>query len=185
MTALDDRHAELSAELDAFPADDFGYGFNNIADVLSMSPLLFELYEQAADTLIEIVATSVAGTMVIDYVPRVAGSQVIAQLDDTTANERHRVMNDGIYDVVDGGVTQASVDGGTPTVGALNRVAVTWQANRFAISLNGGAAVEDLSGTVPTTTRLLLASVANASIVRQRLVSGQSVNISQLQALSA
>jgi hypothetical protein len=38
---------------DAFPADDFGYGFNNIADVLSMSPLLFELYEQAADTLIE------------------------------------------------------------------------------------------------------------------------------------
>jgi hypothetical protein len=123
--------------------------------------------------------------MVIDYVPSQAGSQVIAQLDDTTANERHRVMNDGIYDVVDGGVTQASVDGGTPVVGALNRVAVTWQANRFAISLNGGAAIEDFSGTVPTTTRLLLADVANAFIVRQRLISGRAVNISQLQALSA
>jgi hypothetical protein len=140
---------------------------------------------RAADTLIEPVATSVAGTMVIDYVPSQAGSQVIAQLDDTTANERHRVMNDGIYDVVDGGVTQASVDGGTPVVGALNRVAVTWQANRFAISLNGGAAIEDFSGTVPTTTRLLLADVANAFIVRQRLISGRAVNISQLQALSA
>lgn len=38
---------------DAFPADDFGYGFNNIADVLTLSPLQVELYEQAADTLVE------------------------------------------------------------------------------------------------------------------------------------
>ena len=36
-----------------FPADDHGYGYDNIADVLTMSPLLFELYEHAADTLLE------------------------------------------------------------------------------------------------------------------------------------
>lgn len=36
-----------------FPADDYGYGYDNIADVLTMSPLLFELYEHAADTLLE------------------------------------------------------------------------------------------------------------------------------------
>ncbi len=38
---------------DDFPADDFGYGFDNNADVLTMSPLLLELYEQSATTLID------------------------------------------------------------------------------------------------------------------------------------
>lgn len=35
-----------------FPADDFGLGFDNIADVLSTSPLQAELYERAAESLI-------------------------------------------------------------------------------------------------------------------------------------
>ncbi len=39
-----------------FPADDSGYGFDNIGDVLSVSPLLLEKYLQAAET---IVATAV------------------------------------------------------------------------------------------------------------------------------
>lgn len=38
---------------DAFPADDFGYGFNNIGDTLTVSPLHVELYEKSADALIE------------------------------------------------------------------------------------------------------------------------------------
>ena len=37
---------------DSFPADDFGLGFDNIADVLSTSPLQAELYERAAEGLI-------------------------------------------------------------------------------------------------------------------------------------
>jgi len=37
---------------DSFPADDFGLGFDNIADVLSTSPLQAELYELAAEGLI-------------------------------------------------------------------------------------------------------------------------------------
>lgn len=36
---------------DAFPADDTGYGFDNIGDVLSVSPLLMEKYLQAAETV--------------------------------------------------------------------------------------------------------------------------------------
>ena len=36
-----------------FPADDVSFGFDNIAQVLSVSPLLFELYEQAAQELTE------------------------------------------------------------------------------------------------------------------------------------
>lgn len=34
-----------------FPTDDSGYGFDNISDVLSISPLQLELYERAAETL--------------------------------------------------------------------------------------------------------------------------------------
>ena len=44
----------LSTTLDHaanFPADDISYGFDNISQVLTMSPLQFELYEQAATEL--------------------------------------------------------------------------------------------------------------------------------------
>ncbi len=37
----------------AFPGDDIGYGFDNIADVLNTSPLLMEKYLAAAQTIIE------------------------------------------------------------------------------------------------------------------------------------
>jgi hypothetical protein len=36
-----------------FPADDTGYGFDNIADVLSMSPLLAEKYLSAAEQVMD------------------------------------------------------------------------------------------------------------------------------------
>ena len=35
-----------------FPADDSGYGFDNIGDVLTVSPLLLEKYIQAAETIV-------------------------------------------------------------------------------------------------------------------------------------
>lgn len=36
---------------DDFPTDDYGYGFDNVSDVLSISPTQLELYERAAETL--------------------------------------------------------------------------------------------------------------------------------------
>ena len=36
-----------------FPNDDVGYGFDNIGDVLSMTPLLFERYLAAAETILQ------------------------------------------------------------------------------------------------------------------------------------
>ncbi|MEO8025085.1 MAG: DUF1592 domain-containing protein [Bryobacteraceae bacterium] len=44
---------------DAFPPDDSGYGFDNIGDVLSVSPVLMERYLSAADKLVK--AAIVAG----------------------------------------------------------------------------------------------------------------------------
>jgi hypothetical protein len=113
-------------------------------------------------------ATATEGTVVVDYIPAAAGSQNVLSLDDGTANERHLITNDGVYAVTDGGAAQASIDGGTPNVGALNRVAITWAANRFVASLNGGAVVEDTSGTVPTTTRAVMADGANVLTTRIR-----------------
>ncbi|MDB5292197.1 MAG: hypothetical protein JWL69_3438 [Phycisphaerales bacterium] len=45
-----------------FPADDTGYGFDNIADVLSMSPLLAEKYVSAAEQVLDkaLVAESIS-----------------------------------------------------------------------------------------------------------------------------
>ena len=46
----------LSVEFEtqaAFPDDDSGYGFDNIADVLNMSPLLMEKYLAAAQTVVD------------------------------------------------------------------------------------------------------------------------------------
>src|SRR5438105_9952511 len=36
-----------------FPADDVGYGFDNIGDVLSVSPLLLEKYLAAAESILD------------------------------------------------------------------------------------------------------------------------------------
>ena len=38
---------------DDFPADDVGYGFDNIGDVLSIQPVLLEKYMAAADQVLE------------------------------------------------------------------------------------------------------------------------------------
>jgi hypothetical protein len=38
--------------VEEFPADDTGYGFDNIGDVLTVSPLLLEKYLQAAETIV-------------------------------------------------------------------------------------------------------------------------------------
>ena len=43
-----------------FPADDSGYGFDNIGDVLSVSPLLLEKYLQAAETIVNTAVPTIA-----------------------------------------------------------------------------------------------------------------------------
>lgn len=46
---------DATAPATDFPADDFGHGFNNIADVLSTAPVLVEKYDLAAKALAEAV----------------------------------------------------------------------------------------------------------------------------------
>ena len=50
-TIRDLMGVDFDTELE-FPPDDTGYGFDNIGDVLSMSPLLLEKYVRAAETIV-------------------------------------------------------------------------------------------------------------------------------------
>ena len=45
------------APADDFPGDDHAYGFDNMADTLTLSPVQFELYERAAEALADDVLT--------------------------------------------------------------------------------------------------------------------------------
>ena len=58
-----------------FPADDSGYGFDNIGDALSMSPLLMEKYLNAAEA---IVAKAVPAAAPDDKDKRSAGARIAA-----------------------------------------------------------------------------------------------------------
>lgn len=69
-TIRDLMGVEFKAEVE-FPPDDSGYGFDNIADVLTVSPLLLEKYLQAAQT---IVAEAVPETSRIEPVVVIDGS---------------------------------------------------------------------------------------------------------------
>ncbi|QAT81911.1 putative lipoprotein [Corallococcus coralloides] len=48
-----DLLGETGSPASSFPPDDHGFGFDNNADVLSMSPLLMEKYSHAAEALVE------------------------------------------------------------------------------------------------------------------------------------
>jgi hypothetical protein len=89
-----------------------------------------------------------------------ASTRGVVSFNDNTANEYSSVITAGGTDsrliVVDGGVGQANINGGTITSGTRTRVAVRIGANNFAISTNGGAVVTDTSGSLPTVDRLML-----------------------------
>jgi len=52
-----------------FPADDTGYGFDNVGDVLSVSPLLLEKYMQAAESIVATAVPTVARVIQVRPLP--------------------------------------------------------------------------------------------------------------------
>lgn len=63
-----------------------------------------------------------------------------------------------------GGVTSCGLSsGGSTTINTNYKAAFAFKVNDFAFSLNGGAAVTDASGTVPTVTQMLLGRRVAAS----------------------
>jgi hypothetical protein len=94
-----------------FPADDTGHGFDNMADVLSISPMLLEKYLDAAQTIIE---------RAVPAVPRVPAEQRVPgrELRSTIP----------VVDVVQAALAQASATGAARGGGAVATASLPPQA---------------------------------------------------------
>jgi hypothetical protein len=91
------------------------------------------------------------------------------------------------------GAVQAFLIGGLAAAGAVRKSAFAWQANDFAFSSNGGAAVTDSSGLVPVVDRLSFASFVargggggqSGQFIRRFRYSPTRMTNEQLQQLTA
>jgi cytochrome c553 len=85
-----------------FPTDDSGYGFDNIGDVLSTSPVLMEKYLNAAETI----ASRAMGADPLPKKPLEITYELkqknLRRLDYSTVEASHRVDWDGEYTVIFG-----------------------------------------------------------------------------------
>lgn len=83
-----------------FPSDDVGYGFDNIGDVLSISPLLMERYLDASE--------EVADAAI--YVPADDNSQRVYQGDDFDVRGAGQLYGDGRLAMVSEATARVDVD---------------------------------------------------------------------------
>lgn len=88
-----------------FPSDDVGYGFDNIGDVLSLSPLLMEKYLDAAEKI------------TADVIPVLDGGKPRKTIgaNDLKSNEKFGVSDDGYFGLITAG--SAYVDYDAPVAG--------------------------------------------------------------------
>lgn len=81
-------------------------------------------------------------------------SGVVCQIDDGTEDERYRVERNGSDEIhvisTDGGVDLADLNLGAVADDTAFKVAVRFDTNDFAASLDGAAVVTDTGGTLPT-----------------------------------
>ena len=89
-----------------FPADDSGYGFDNIGDVLSLPPVLFERYLQAAEKVMGLAIlndhTPRSQTMVVDLMtveggPKAGSTPTSRKVDERDATVNVELPREGDY----------------------------------------------------------------------------------------
>jgi len=93
-----------------FPTDDSGYGFDNIADILTVSPLLMEKYLEAAETI----ASRAMGADPLPKKPIESTcdlkTKTLRRLDYSTVEASQRIEFDGEYNVIFGFPGQRPAD---------------------------------------------------------------------------
>ncbi len=108
-TVRDILGVDFRAAEEEFPTDDLGEGFDNVADVLSISPLLLEKYVAAAETI----ASRAVGHVTL---PKPITSQYdsnshnLRRIDVSTIEATHRLDFDADYDVMIGMPGERSKD---------------------------------------------------------------------------
>jgi hypothetical protein len=121
------------------------------ADVATMTGTNFSDFYNATE-----------GGVVVQVLPStIIGTRPAVQFDDNTANESialRGVAADPQLFVVDGGVTQATLDAGTIAANTLYKLGAAWKDASYAVAINGAAAVTQASGTFPTATQARLGS---------------------------
>lgn len=145
---------------DDFPADDHSYGFDNIADTLTLSPLQLELYERSAETLTE----EALGLAVLSSIDRFEAEDVGGSAGGATDNAWN------LYSAGDVTVTQTLPEAGDYVV----RVRA-WQdaagpdAAHMTLTVGGMIVgsfdVEALAASPVTIEQTFQASAGNATVM--------------------
>ena len=97
------------------------------------------------------------GTILVNAFTPASGDRTIFAVDDNTANEMIRLRTEGtnpFFKVTDGGSELVAIDSGTVVANTSFKLAGAYKLNDFASSINGGTAVTDTSGTIPTVDRM-------------------------------
>ena len=97
------------------------------------------------------------GTMLTNAFTPASGDRTVLAADDNTANEMIRLRTEGtnpFFKVTDGGSELVSIDAGTVSANTSFKLIGAYKLDDFASSINGGAAVTDTSGTIPTVDRM-------------------------------
>jgi hypothetical protein len=99
------------------------------------------------------------GTFVVEFdvLSIAAGTRGLLSADNNTADERIELYNstaDPKTIIVDGGATQADLDGGTLVANTAAKLGLSYAANDAAACLSGGAVQTDVTVTLPAPDRL-------------------------------
>ena len=97
------------------------------------------------------------GTMLVNAFTPANGDRTVVATDDNTANEMIRLRTEGtnpFFKVTDGGSELVAIDSGTVVANTAFKLVGAYKLDDFASSINGGAAVTDTSGTIPTVDRI-------------------------------
>jgi len=97
------------------------------------------------------------GTMLANAFTPASGDRTVLATDDNTSNEMIRLRTEGanpFLRVIDGGSEVVAIDAGTVTANTVFKLIGAYKVNDFASSINGGSAVTDATGTIPTVDRM-------------------------------
>jgi hypothetical protein len=97
------------------------------------------------------------GTMLTNAFTPASGDRTVLAADDNTTNEMIRLRTEGtnpFFKVTDGGSEVVAIDAGTVTANIAFKLIGAYKVNDFASSINGGSAVTDTTGTIPTVDRM-------------------------------
>jgi len=131
------------------------------------------------------------GTLYTEFNPLALAASSGVVINDNTTSNRIRLATTSVSDqgtVTTSGTAQAVLDGGTPAANTMMKLAMAYQVNNFALSLNGATAATDTAGTVPVVSQLQIGSetttVGNLTIKKMAYYPIVST-ATQLQALTS